>query len=197
MLEKNPEDFLANLRMGALLQKEGSIVAAETCLKKAQKIYPQYVAPGNPYQLLGKMYLESKQEDKALAEFVAWSKMDSESTTPLLEAADIYAGRKEWASVVGMLKLSVYINPFDQDAQGKLGEAAMESGRWPEAIAAYQVLVGLNAADRAGAHYDLARAYFASGNKQQAKREVLRSLEIAPSYKKAQGLLLKIAGATQ
>jgi cellulose synthase operon protein C len=196
-LEENPEDFLANLRLGELLLKEGSNAAAEACLKKAQKIFPQYSAPGNPYQLLGQMYLESKREDRALSEFVAWSKVNGESTAPLLKAADIYAGQKDWASVARMLMLSTYIHPYDQDIQKRLGEAAMESGQWAEAIAAYQVLVGLNATDRAGAHYDLARAYFASGNKQQAKREVLRALEAAPSFRKAQGLLLKINGETQ
>jgi tetratricopeptide (TPR) repeat protein len=69
----------------------------------------------------------------------------------------------------------------------------MESGKWPSALAAYGTLVGLNA-DSADAHYDLACALLASGNKQEAKREILRSLEIAPTYQKSQELLLKLSG---
>ncbi len=195
LLEKNPDDFFLNMRMGALLQKEGSNAAAEVYLKKAQKIFPQFVAPGNTYQSLGQMYLESKRVDEALAEFVAWSRQDGEATIPLLKAAEIYSGRKDWDSVAHTLKLSVYINPYDQDAQKKLGDAAMDSRRWPDAIAAYRVLIGLNPTDPAGTHYDLARALFASGDKQQAKREVLRSLENSPAYREAQELLLKVTGA--
>jgi tetratricopeptide (TPR) repeat protein len=197
MIENNPDDFSLHLRMGALLQKEGSTAAAEASFKKAQKLFPQFVAEGNPYQRLGRIYLESKRNDEALAEFIAWSRLDGESTTPLLKAAEIYNNRKDWDSVARMLKLSIYINPYDQDAQKKLGEAAMESRRWPDAIAAYRVLVGLNAADPAGAHYDLARALFAAGDKQRAKQEVLRSLENAPGFRKAQELLLNITGTLQ
>ena len=69
----------------------------------------------------------------------------------------------------------------------------MESGDWAVAIAAYRTLAGLNAADRAGALYNLSRALYASGKKLEAKREVLRALEFAPSYRKAQELLLKLS----
>jgi Flp pilus assembly protein TadD len=58
------------------------------------------------------------------------------------------------------------------------------------------VLVALNPPDLAGAHYDLARALDTSGNRVEAKREVLRSLEIAPGFEKAQELLLKLRGGS-
>ena len=54
----------------------------------------------------------------------------------------------------------------------------MECEKWAVAIAAYRALAGLSVSD-AGAHYDLARALLASGNKIEAEREILRSLEIA------------------
>jgi tetratricopeptide (TPR) repeat protein len=76
-----------------------------------------------------------------------------------------------------------------------LGEAAVEAGNWPAAVAAYQTLVSLAPSDPAGAHYNLARAWLGYGKKQEAKRETLRALEIAPSYEKAQQLLLKLSGS--
>jgi tetratricopeptide (TPR) repeat protein len=194
LLQSNPQDFFANLQMGALLQKEGAHAEAEAYLKKAQTLFPQYVEPGNPYQLLGQMYLETKRESDALAQFTAWSRVDGSSIEPLIKAAEIYRKRKDWASAAAMLNLSIYINPYDLDNQKKLGEAAMESGKWTDAITAYRALVALNVTDPAGAHCDLARALLASGNKSEAKREVLRSLEIAPSFIKAQKLLLQLSG---
>ena len=192
-VEDHPDDFWANLQLGTLLRKEGADPEAEARLKQAQQLFPQYIEPGNPYELLGQMYLEQKREDEALAQFTAWSRRDGDTRTPLLKAAEIYRTRKDWASAARMLNLSIYIDPYDPDAQEKLGEAAMESGDWAVAIAAYRTLAGLNAADRAGALYNLSRALYASGKKLEAKREVLRALEFAPSYRKAQELLLKLS----
>jgi cellulose synthase operon protein C len=196
MLQKDPGDFFANLKMGALLQKEGAGTEAEIYLKTAQKLFPQYVAPGNPYQLLGPWYLASGREKEALTEFIGWSRGGDASRDPLMKAADIYRNRKDWASAAGMLILSMYINPYDMDAVRKLGEAAMESKQWPDAIRAYRVLLFLNASDPAGAHYDLARALMASGDRKEARREILRALEVAPAFIKAQQLLLSISGDT-
>jgi len=193
VLQKNPKDFFANLKMGQLLRKEGANTEAASHLKAAQQLFPQYVDPGNPYELLGKIYLESNREEDALGEYLSWTLRDGNSREPLLEAAKIYHNRKDWTSAARMLELSVFIYPYDQNVQRQLGEAAMEAGRWPVAIAAYRTLMGLNTPDPAGAHFDLARALLASGDWREAKREVLRALEIAPSFKKAQGLLLKIS----
>jgi len=194
-IEKNPDDFGSNLQMGRLLQKEGANAEAEVHLKKAQKAFPQYAEEGNPYEILGRMYLEQKRDDEALAQFKAWSQVNGEANEPLLKAAEIYWNRKEWSSAADMLHLSIFINPYDQDVQKKLGDASMESGRWLLAIAAYRTLVGLNPKIAADAHYDLARAFLAAGKKQEAKKEVLRSLESAPTYRKSLELLLQLSGA--
>jgi Tfp pilus assembly protein PilF len=52
--------------------------------------------------------------------------------------------------------------------------------------------VALNPVDRAEALYQLAQAYYDAGDAQAAKREVLRALEDAPNFEKAQELLLKL-----
>jgi len=195
-LQNDPEDFFANLQMGTLLQKEGNPKEAESYLKKAQRLFPQYVGPGNPYQLLGHYYLATGKENEALAEFLAWSREDGESTDPLVRAADIYRNRKDWIPAADMLNLSIYIIPYDAGIQKRLADTAMEAAKWPAAIAAYRALVSLNPSDPAGTRFDLARALMASGNKQEARRETLRALEIAPTYLKAQELLLKLNGET-
>jgi cellulose synthase operon protein C len=191
-VEKNPDDFRANLRLGSLFLKEGANAEAEKYLRKAQQLFPQYVEAGSPYELLSRMYLESKREADALAQLKAWSRLDGNALEPLKKSAQIYLGRKDWDSAVESLHLSIFIDPYDPELQKRLGDAAMESGKWPVALTAYTTLAGLNS-DPAGAHYDRARALLASGKKQEAKREVLRSLEIAPSYRKAQELLLQIS----
>jgi Tfp pilus assembly protein PilF len=51
----------------------------------------------------------------------------------------------------------------------------------------------LKPVDPAMAYTDLAESYFKSGNRAEARKQTLAALEIAPSYERAQDLLLKIA----
>ena len=50
--------------------------------------------------------------------------------------------------------------------------------------------------DRAEAHYRLALALTEAGERDEARRQVLRALEIAPGYEAALELLLRIRGST-
>ena len=163
---------------------------------KAEELFPQYAGQGNPYRLLAKIYLDSQRDTEALAQLEKWIGQDDSAREPLLEAADIYEKKQDWDSVSRMLDLSVYIHPYDEEIYKRLGKASIEAEKWDLAVAAYQALVGLNTTDPAGAHFDLATALFAAGDRGAAKREVLRSLEIAPSYLKAQQLLLKLKGTS-
>jgi len=54
-------------------------------------------------------------------------------------------------------------------------------------------VVALKPVDPAMAYTDLAESYFKSGNRTEARKQTLAALEIAPSYERAQDLLLKIA----
>jgi Tfp pilus assembly protein PilF len=53
-------------------------------------------------------------------------------------------------------------------------------------------VLALNPVDEAEARYQLALAWFQAGDMAAARREVLRALEIAPAFEKAQELLLRI-----
>ena len=55
----------------------------------------------------------------------------------------------------------------------------------------FQALVAMHPIDPAGSHYNLARAYKAAGQKDQAREEAVTALEAAPNFKPAQKLLLE------
>jgi tetratricopeptide (TPR) repeat protein len=192
-VKKNPDDFFANLQYGTQLREEQSYKEAEVHLKKAAALFPAYILPGNPYEILGEMYAEQERDDDALAQWNGWTRYDETAVQPLVRAAEIYRKRKDWANTARMLELSVYIDPYDSEVHERFGEAAGEAGNWLAAIAAYQVLVALNPTDPAEAHYNLARAFLGAGKRAEAKLETVRALEIAPTYEKAQELLLKLS----
>lgn len=193
-LAKDPDDFMLNLQMGIRMHEDKADREAEGYLKKAEALFPQYVGPGSPYEILSSLYLEEKREDEALAQLLGWTRYDGNTATALRRAAEIYQKRKDWAAAARLLDLSLYINPYDPQAYVALGEVSGEAGNWSEAATAFQVLVDLDPPDPAGAHYGLARAWLGLGKAAEAKREVLRALEIAPSFEKAQALLLRLSG---
>jgi Flp pilus assembly protein TadD len=91
-----------------------------------------------------------------------------------------------------MLKQSFYIQPFDASLHKLAGGIYLDLGNPSEAVREFQAQISLEPPDLAEAHYDLARALEASGNSREARREVIRSLEIAPGFEKAQELLLTL-----
>ena len=193
-LKANPDDFFANLRLGSILKEEGSNEAAERYLKRAQEAFPDYADDGGTYRLLFEIYQNEKRQDEALAQLLGWSRHDGDAVFPLVRAAGVYRARKDWKAAALMLEAASFVNPYDTDTQKTLGECAAAAGDWTTAAVAYQVLLGLKPPDPVGAHYGLAQAWLALGKKPEARKEVLRALEIAPTFEPAQQLLLKMSG---
>jgi Tfp pilus assembly protein PilF len=54
------------------------------------------------------------------------------------------------------------------------------------------VALAIGPVDRVAAHCDLAESYLLAGQRDAAKRQALAALEIAPTYERAQELLLKL-----
>ncbi|MGC4084849.1 MAG: tetratricopeptide repeat protein [Vicinamibacterales bacterium] len=87
----------------------------------------------------------------------------------------------------------VDIDPFDADARAQLGRVLMKENRPDAASIEFKAVVAMNPVDQAAAYTDLAESYFASGKRTDARRQVLAALEVAPSYERAQDLLLKLS----
>jgi Flp pilus assembly protein TadD len=86
----------------------------------------------------------------------------------------------------------VAADPFDRDAQAGLGRLALRRKDTATALRAFRSALASNPPDRAQAHADLAEAYVSAGQLDEAKRQTLAALEIAPAFERAQDLLLKI-----
>ena len=72
-------------------------------------------------------------------------------------------------------------------------------GRWrsaaddtAEAVRLFRVALAAKPLDKAGAHADLAEALLKAGQRDEARKQVLEALLIAPTYTRAQDLLLKL-----
>ena len=84
------------------------------------------------------------------------------------------------------------IDPFDADAHATLGRLAMQRNEPDTAAREFRTVIALGPVDRAAAITDLAESYLKAGKKADAKKQTLAALEIAPSYERAQTLLLQL-----
>jgi len=87
-----------------------------------------------------------------------------------------------------------FIYPEDEEMHRKLGELWLAQGNTAGAVREYQAVLAMKPLDMASAEFDVARAYYAEGDKAKAEESVLASLEAAPGFKPAQKLLLEIEG---
>jgi tetratricopeptide (TPR) repeat protein len=91
----------------------------------------------------------------------------------------------------------VAIDPFDANAEAQLGRLALKRKDAVTAVRSFKSVLGSNPPDRAQAHVELAERTLAAGQYAEAKRHTLEALEMAPSFERAQDLLLKIVGYGQ
>jgi len=86
------------------------------------------------------------------------------------------------------------IDPFEGEPHTMLGRFAIAQNQPDVAAREFKVVLAGKPVDLAGAHTDLADALFRAGKLPEARKETLAALEIAPSYERAQDLLLRLSG---
>jgi len=187
-----PNDYFVNLRLGGLYKADGSNDLAIEHLKKAAELFPYYGADGNPYWLLADIYEASGRKQEAADALQNLIRHNETNADALGRLAGLRVSLGDKSGAADALRQAFYISPFDPRLHKLAGGIYLETGHTPEAIREFRVQIALAPPDLAEAHYDLARALDAGGNRAEARREVLRSLEIAPGFEKAQELLLKL-----
>jgi tetratricopeptide (TPR) repeat protein len=159
-----------------------------------EALYPEYVEAGNGYVMAANACLKTGNKPCAISEFEKYSKIGGRDLAAMEQYSSLLdeAGKKkEAAAALGRM---VYVFPLDAGLHEKLGNLDMETGNAAEAVREFQVLVALNTGDKAGSHYNLAKAYKADGQTDKAREEDITALEAAPEYKPALKLLLDLSG---
>lgn len=188
------ETFPLRLRAGHLLRDEGDMEGAILNFRRAAELYPHYAGEGNPYEALADLY-EKRGDAAAAAEAVeSLLKYDETNLKATGRLAELRLKQGDPTRAVEALRLGFYIAPFEPLAHARAGELYLETKDGAGALAAFQSALALRPPNEAEALYNVARAYHALGRTAEAKRSVLRALEAAPSYEKAQELLLTLTG---
>ena len=190
-IEENSRDFQAYLQLGIVLFKEEAFVEAKQYLKTAHEMLPSYTGYPSPALVLAQIYEREGNRQSRLQ----WLKVLMENLQHDYGAAMVLAGaaleESDFEQAAYYLDRAIQVDPYRSDVhelKARYAEAVNDSAA---AVTEYEVLMQLEISDPVEALTNLAQAYLNNGQASEAKRNLLYALEQAPSYVRAQRLLLR------
>jgi tetratricopeptide (TPR) repeat protein len=196
MAADNPRSYPVLVSYGMALARASQPDDAIVQFERAAALAPMAAGKSSPHAQLAEIALRKKDRARAATELTALVAADFTN----IEAARRLAALLKESGVDDAAKLKpvyeriVAIDPFDGDAHAALGRMAMQRNEVDAASREFRAVLALGPADAAGAHTDLAESYFKAGKRADARKQTLAALEIAPTYERAQDLLLKLSG---
>jgi tetratricopeptide (TPR) repeat protein len=109
-----------------------------------------------------------------------------------LRLLELEEAARDWGALVRDGNRMLAVNPLIPAPYRRLAHASEQLGQVDEALNAYRAVVLLDDSDPADIHYRLARLLQRQGKRDEARREVLKSLEEAPRFLDAHRLLLEL-----
>jgi tetratricopeptide (TPR) repeat protein len=188
----SPQSYRIQMFAAIALAKAGRTDEAITLLERARSLFPEYGGGDGPYAGLSQLYAakgDSKKAADALSQYVLHNETDYAAH---LELARLRTASHDSAGAADALDRAIYINPYDIAVHQQLAELYTSLGDKTKAVRERRAVVALVPADKSEAYYQLARAQHDAGDDISARKALLRALDEAPNYARAQELLLQI-----
>ena len=180
----NPGSFGAQIRLAVALREADEGGQAIEALERASDLVPAANGPANPNALERG---DTERAIRALQAVIDVDPADVESARRLAALLEPLGDAARTAAAFGRV---AELDPFDVRAQSVVGRQALRQRDPAMALRAFRSALAGGPADRAEVHVGLGEAYLMAGQFADAKREIVAALEIAPSFERAQDLLL-------
>lgn len=188
----SPERYGPLLREAAKAYESRDYARAARTAGEAAKLLPEFVDGNTPWLLQARAQHDAGDKAAALETLLAWRKAGGWEPDALRLLAELLEGAGRDDEALAVREAINYSDPLRADGHRELGERLLVARRAADAQREFRVLLALEPQDAATAHFGLARAAQLGGDARTARRELLRSLEIAPTYRPAQKLLLEL-----
>jgi tetratricopeptide (TPR) repeat protein len=188
------DEFAVKLREGRALAEAGRADDAIPVLQRAKALFPQYGGADGPAWHLGMIYKAKGDVRRAADELASLIALNETSYPAHLELAALRERLGDAKGAADALEGALYINPFELAVHQRLAALYRAAGAPQKVVRERLAILALAPVDRAEALYQLAVAYREAGDAAAARRTLLRALEDAPNFEKAQTLLLTIHG---
>jgi tetratricopeptide (TPR) repeat protein len=196
LAKDNPKSYPIHQALGMALRKAGQTDEAVKMFEKAATLAPTATGMESPHGQLALVALEKKDRKAAISEMQKLFDVDFEN----LEVAQRLASLLKEDNVTDASRTRpvyeriVALDPFDKDARAALGRIALQRNEAEFAAREFRTVIALKPIEPAVAHTDLAESYLKLGKRDDAKKQALAALEIAPTYARAQDILLQLTG---
>ena len=196
VVRENPNNFPARLALGITLFQGERLEEAEEHLRAAIRLFPEYGGGDSPYWFLAQLHQERGEKERAAAVLTRLTALNESHYEALLQLAELRTELGDTAGAAEAMDAAVLIFPYEIELHDRLAQAHEARGDAGGAVRERRAIVALAPADLAGAYYELALAYVTAGNPEQARRSVLRALEIAPNFEAGLELLLDLRNSS-
>ena len=187
----NPSSFPVQMSLGKALAEEDP-AAAIAAFERAAALVPMATGPDNPHKQIAALALRQKDTTRAITALEASLKVDHADVEAARQLIDLLTPGGAPERLENAYQRLVNVDPFEASAQAALGRLALRRGDGSVAVRAFRTALATEPPDLATAHTDLGEAYLLARSPNDAKTHALAALEIAPSYERAQQLLLKV-----
>jgi len=187
-----PGDFGVQLMVGAALAAQGNLDAAIAPLEKARSLFPEYGGGDSPSARLADIYAKKGEDRKAADMLAKWVTLTETNYKGLLELATLLEKLGDLRGAAEAVDRAMYVNPFDIALHQHLADLYKAVGSPKQVVRERMAVVALAPVDKADALYQLALAHHEAGDAARARTAVLRALEEAPNFERAQTLLLTL-----
>jgi len=187
----NPETYRKLYVEGSQAFDDGDTDKAIKSLTSAIEMYPEYSDDANAYEPLIHAYIKKGDKPHAIEVLKKFMTYSETSFTSYVMLSQLLQEAGDAAGAAKSMEGAMYVRPMDPAGHEKLGVLLLELKQYSGAAREYETLLALNTTDRAGAYFHLAEAKLGDGKKDEAYKNVMESLKIAPSYGPALALLLK------
>ena len=180
------------VQLGRSLMRRGDTLSAVEPLERARSLFPEYGGGDGPYPLLARALMVAGNQKRATE---IMSTMVSLGDVPFevhVQLADMLLQTGDTAGAADALESAIYMNPYEVAQHARLAGLYSRLGDAKKAVRERAAVVALNPVDKAEAWYQLALAHRAAGAAREARHSVLRALEDAPHFERAQELLLQL-----
>jgi tetratricopeptide (TPR) repeat protein len=177
----------------------GNKIAAEEWQEAAElarqliAIIPQYVEADSPYLVLARAQRELGEQTAARDSLETFWRNGGYDPASLKRLAQWFADDGHNAHAIEVMQSINLVDPLDQELHGTLGDMLLESGQAENALREFEIALALEPHDMATAWYRLAQAHYELGNIEASQEHLLQALDVAPNFRQAQRLLLKLA----
>lgn len=174
--------------------KQGPRDSARTRLERAQALFPDYAGEDGPAWLLAELARNRGDTVTALKQLSIVTDRNETAWEANLLEADLRERRLDVTGAIAALERLLWISPYSNAVHARLAMLLSTRGDHDRVIRERRAIIANQPSDLLTARYELARALAASGDTAGARRELLQVLEQAPSFEKAQELLLELRG---